>query len=139
MKFKDISVGLLSKLCGNKCGICGLPLDGDIDIDHIIPISFGGTDSIDNLRVLHAACHKKRHATLRDIRHREKRGISFARNARYTGRPGKPITEVKRAAILTMQAAGKNITSISRELGISRPTIYEYKRKYEHEKNISSG
>jgi RNA-directed DNA polymerase len=47
-----------------KCRFCGLLFkDGDIwEIDHIIPKSLGGTNTLDNCQVLHRHCHDQRHA-----------------------------------------------------------------------------
>ena len=41
------------------CGICGEPLHegDDIQIDHIKPLSKGGTDAPDNLQPAHALCN----------------------------------------------------------------------------------
>ncbi|HSN20083.1 MAG TPA: HNH endonuclease signature motif containing protein [Usitatibacter sp.] len=46
---------------GLVCGICGgdVPRD-DVHIDHIVPVSLGGADDIDNLRVAHAFCNVSR-------------------------------------------------------------------------------
>lgn len=42
----------------NICGICGRPiLDGEASIDHIVPLSRGGTNDLDNLRPTHEACN----------------------------------------------------------------------------------
>jgi 5-methylcytosine-specific restriction endonuclease McrA len=44
------------------CGICGrLVIDArTAHIDHIVPLSKGGTDRLLNLRVTHAACNMSR-------------------------------------------------------------------------------
>lgn len=40
------------------CAICGKPIsDDEFSIDHIIPISRGGNNSIDNLRPVHRRCN----------------------------------------------------------------------------------
>jgi hypothetical protein len=45
-----------------KCNICHIELDDlrDIDIDHIIPLAFGGKNIIDNLQPLCKDCHKEK-------------------------------------------------------------------------------
>jgi RNA-directed DNA polymerase len=47
-----------------KCQYCGLMFkDGDIwEIEHIIPKSMGGTNTLGNCQVLHRHCHDQRHA-----------------------------------------------------------------------------
>ena len=40
------------------CPICGLPLDESATIDHIVPLSRGGTNKRTNLRPVHEACNK---------------------------------------------------------------------------------
>lgn len=43
----------------NTCAICGKPLSRfSYSIDHIIPLSRGGTNNIDNLRAVHPTCNK---------------------------------------------------------------------------------
>lgn len=45
---------------GGKCQGCGVKLRPgmDYDIDHIIPLSSGGTDDEDNLQMLCEGCHE---------------------------------------------------------------------------------
>lgn len=43
-----------------KCGICGRLLDETFEVDHIVPLYQGGTNSIDNLMALDPICHKKK-------------------------------------------------------------------------------
>lgn len=44
---------------GEVCAICGKPLSRfSYSIDHIIPLSRGGTNNIDNLRAVHPTCNK---------------------------------------------------------------------------------
>ena len=53
------------------CIHCGQPLDGvhewgifqcDLDVHHIVRRADGGDESLDNLRLLHANCHRQLHA-----------------------------------------------------------------------------
>ena len=46
---------------GGSCGICGLhvPRD-DFHLDHVDPLSFGGTHGPENLRVTHRPCNQDR-------------------------------------------------------------------------------
>lgn len=45
------------------CQLCGKELNTNdrLDIDHIIRISNGGTDDMNNLRLVHTLCHLERH------------------------------------------------------------------------------
>lgn len=44
---------------GGTCEICGKPISRfQYSIDHIIPLSRGGTNNIDNLRAVHPSCNK---------------------------------------------------------------------------------
>lgn len=54
----------------DTCQICfGHVPDGDAHLDHIIPWSRGGPDTIENLRVTHSRCNIKRGAPLEDSQH----------------------------------------------------------------------
>lgn len=45
---------------GENCALpgCGEPLDGDITIDHWIPLSRGGTWDLKNLKLMHQRCNR---------------------------------------------------------------------------------
>ncbi len=47
---------------GNRCSISGAPLflGDDIEVDHDIPISIGGSDSQDNLQITHSDSNRKK-------------------------------------------------------------------------------
>lgn len=54
---------------GQDCGLCGDPLDRHIDdpedpryvtFDHILPLSRGGPDRMDNMRLAHYHCNRAR-------------------------------------------------------------------------------
>lgn len=58
----DMQWSKLLELCGNKCLICGETKN--LTRDHIVPLAWGGTDSIENIQPL---CHKhnsKKHASV---------------------------------------------------------------------------
>lgn len=40
------------------CAICGKPIDSEFTIDHILPLSRGGGNELDNLRPVHEVCNK---------------------------------------------------------------------------------
>ncbi len=43
------------------CGICSLPADfKDYELDHIIPLSRGGSDTYDNVQVAHPRCNRQK-------------------------------------------------------------------------------
>lgn len=62
---------------GSDCNICGLPINLDanrspgkigweysLHIDHLIPVSKGGTDTLENVRPTHGICNVKKGARL---------------------------------------------------------------------------
>ncbi|WP_418672486.1 HNH endonuclease [Alistipes putredinis] len=51
-------VDAVYRKCGGKCAYCGS--DFDLQIDHIIPISKGGSSTIDNLQLLCSVCNNKK-------------------------------------------------------------------------------
>lgn len=56
----------LCKKYGNKCLACGS--FGDMTIDHIVPLSCGGSNSIDNIQPLCLACNVSKHTKTIDYR-----------------------------------------------------------------------
>ena len=48
----------------NLCGICHKPLTGAIHLDHVLPASLGGPDTLDNLQATHAVCNMLKGARL---------------------------------------------------------------------------
>ena len=57
-----LSVPILFDRQRGICPICGKPLErlSSFDLDHIKPRKHGGTDGIDNLRLIHVVCHRTR-------------------------------------------------------------------------------
>jgi RNA-directed DNA polymerase len=69
LKQHPLMEGKLARLLKDqqgKCRYCGLVFkDGDIwEIDHLVPKSQGGRNTLSNCQVLHRHCHDQRHADL---------------------------------------------------------------------------
>lgn len=45
-----------------KCACCGQPLGESFHLDHIMPISLGGTNTDDNIQLLRQRCNNQKHA-----------------------------------------------------------------------------
>lgn len=46
---------------GTRCAICGFEMRAaDYEVDHIIPVARGGSDTARNLRLTHRECNRKR-------------------------------------------------------------------------------
>lgn len=66
---EDVSVGVLLKKNKSLCGICGMVIPKDVrhphpmsaTIDHIIPMSLGGSHSYDNTQPAHRKCNVLKH------------------------------------------------------------------------------
>jgi 5-methylcytosine-specific restriction endonuclease McrA len=70
----ELSTKTIDSIIVEQCGICPgcrLPLDGRFHIDHIIPISKGGTSARQNLQALHARCNLVKGTKLPDVWIRE--------------------------------------------------------------------
>ncbi len=54
---------MLHQRQGYRCALCRISFGpGErIEMDHIIPIRHGGTDDLDNTRLVHPWCHRQRH------------------------------------------------------------------------------
>lgn len=60
-----LSTGLATKLFElqrGKCAYCRKPLGNDWHLDHIMPLSRGGTNTDDNIQLLHSSCNQRKHA-----------------------------------------------------------------------------
>ena len=56
----QIQAGITAQ--GNRCPLCGNALfqGDDVEVDHIIPISLGGEDSLDNIQIVHWICNREK-------------------------------------------------------------------------------
>lgn len=59
---------MLIKRDGLTCALCGLPMTvmADVTMDHITPVSQGGLDKIENLRLVHEKCNLARGTDMRE-------------------------------------------------------------------------
>lgn len=57
---EQIQAGITAQ--GNKCPLCENALfqGEDVEVDHIIPISLGGSDSLDNVQIVHWICNREK-------------------------------------------------------------------------------
>lgn len=46
------------------CWICGLPMGDDRSLDHVVPLSKGGNNTLDNLRMAHLRCNQRKNDRL---------------------------------------------------------------------------
>ena len=57
------------RAAGTPCSLCGQPLspyDDHLHVDHIIPISKGGTSELTNLQVVHKTCNLRKSSNIPD-------------------------------------------------------------------------
>lgn len=52
----------LFKLQKGKCACCGIPLGDKYHLDHIMPLSLGGSNTDDNMQLLRQRCNNQKHA-----------------------------------------------------------------------------
>lgn len=74
--YRDMKAALRER-DGDDCWICRSPTTGgDRTLDHWMPVSLGGGDKLENLKLAHAACNRRRgnqmpHRPLLDIEQRK--------------------------------------------------------------------
>jgi 5-methylcytosine-specific restriction endonuclease McrA len=59
-----LSKGLAAKLLKlqrGKCACCSEPLGEDYNLDHIMPLALGGTNTDDNIQLLRQKCNNQKH------------------------------------------------------------------------------
>lgn len=55
---------------GQICQKCNKPVfDNEVEFDHIIPFSRGGKSTMENLRLIHKNCNRKKSNSLKEILH----------------------------------------------------------------------
>ena len=64
------------ELYGGVCFACGTapgpetPPEEGLTVDHVVPLTLGGSNAIENIQPLCAACNNEKGATVRDYRER---------------------------------------------------------------------
>lgn len=53
-------IALLRTLLKGRCAYCNIPLENGSEIDHVLPISRGGTDTIDNVTLSCRKCNREK-------------------------------------------------------------------------------
>lgn len=74
---------------GWACQICGDPVDPSLrstdpesrSVDHVVPVSRGGTDTLDNIRLAHLGCNLDRNVSQRPEYGQRMRAARLARPA----------------------------------------------------------
>jgi len=57
-KFTPATRKIIYTRSNGICQLCGKPMEyNDFNIDHIVPLSDGGSNSLDNLRAVHVSCN----------------------------------------------------------------------------------
>ncbi len=98
----------------------------NIDVDHIIPLSAGGADSIDNLQIAHALCNISKGGQNR-VRAREKREQAEARHAAEAAAKAAAKTAkaaartAKNAALIAAKAVKLQLKNQRRSMEIVEP------------------
>ena len=67
-KTEPVNYPLVVKRAKGRCGICKKRLTPPIQIDHIVPISKGGTHTYDNLQASHAICNRRKYNNLVSVK-----------------------------------------------------------------------
>ena len=89
----------LFKRCKGVCTICGRPMslnnpraiNSYMTVDHIVPLSLGGTNNIENLRGVCMACNRERKSDMTGISYK------LSEDFHYIGRwENKPCVKIKR-------------------------------------------
>lgn len=63
-KLGYVDIRLVDNYLTRVCGICGLNIINNFEVDHIIPLSRNGTHAIENLQLTHPICNRTKHSRL---------------------------------------------------------------------------
>ena len=129
---------LLKELKGTICCNCGLDCKDNIIFHHIVPISIGGNDAINNIVPVCSVCHGMIHyGETRALKlHSDliKAGMEKAKlEGKHIGRKETTFQDLPKnfgEYIEKVDHGPMNIAEAARQLKISRPTFYKYREIY---------
>ncbi|MDC0135743.1 HNH endonuclease [Sulfitobacter sp.] len=99
---------------------------------HIVPISSGGPDSLNNVVELCLQCHSFAHNYRANWRKKAREGIAKAKAAgRYKNAGRKSVIDV--AEVNRLLEEGYGATEIARIMGIGRASVYRLRKEYKNE------
>ena len=137
-KATKFSHELLKELKGTICCNCGLDCKDNIIFHHVVPVSIGGNDAINNIVPVCSVCHGIIHfAETKALKMQSdliKAGLERARaEGKQIGRKKVTFQDLPENFGIYVEKVKENKTTVaqaSRELGISRPTFYKYQTVY---------
>ena len=121
-EFKRIRASFMAQ-CSRECGNCGSA--DDLEIHHIVPIIYGGTNRYTNLAVLCGACHGAVHESKsRSCSALTKAGLE---RAKAEGKQlGRPVATGTRDQVQREKVAGMTQDRAAKILDISIRTVKRY-------------
>ena len=130
---------ILKKIKGTTCCNCGLNCEENIIYHHIVPLGNGGNDIINNIIPVCTECHSLIHfgesKGLKNHSALVKAGLEKAKaNGVKLGRHTTTFDELPDniGEYIKYVEQGMSIVEASKQLGISRPSFYKYRKIYQN-------
>lgn len=79
----------------NRCHLCGHLIEGDFDVDHVVPRARGGIDGIENLAPAHPSCNRSKQAVVAHAPEVQFGLFSQRRTLKETQIKPSPVVELK--------------------------------------------
>ena len=130
MNYMKQAIATLIDKYGNNCSICGKHLSGyDISIDHIIPISLGGTSDLSNCRLACRSCNHKRGANITGYEFEKYVAILMNKNSSFRNiQLGIPIGEDKNYVPDIVVEVKKNNKWVKAVVEVKSSTSFTFER-----------
>lgn len=113
----DITVEEWLALCerfDNRCVACGI--QKPLTVDHIIPLSMGGANTIDNIQPLCRSCNSSKHTKSTDYRQSPAPAFAPLRIRTFRAMTASEIKALRTRAKLSQE-------EFAAEIGVSVPTV----------------